>query len=146
MVFDQKVYLTGSRSERGELMIVATNNINPHNAISIYLRRWEIENLFQGLKHGGFSFEDTHITQRDRLEKLIALLAIGFAWCHKIGEWKAKNTPIIWKQFKTQKRPQYSYFRYGLDFVRDIIINIYSDLSALTRCFSLICPTIGVNL
>ena len=33
-VFGQKVYLAGSRSERGELMIVATNQL-PQNAIPI---------------------------------------------------------------------------------------------------------------
>ena len=47
--FGQKIYLVGSRSERGELMIVATNQL-PANAVAIYLRRWEIESLFQGLK------------------------------------------------------------------------------------------------
>ena len=42
-------------------MIVATNQ-NPKNAIAIYLRRWEIESLFQSLKGRGFHFEQTHIT------------------------------------------------------------------------------------
>lgn len=44
-IYGQKVYLAGSRSETGELMIVATNQ-KPKNAIAIYLRRWEIECLF----------------------------------------------------------------------------------------------------
>lgn len=135
-IFDQKVYLVGSRSERGELMIVATNHHNPRNALAVYLRRWEIENLFQGLKGRGFSFENTHITQLDRLEKLTALLAIGFVWAHKIGEWKAKIKPIIWKQFKDQKRPQYSYFRYGLDHVREIVI--HNKFHKLSQCFAYI--------
>jgi hypothetical protein len=53
LIYGQKVFLAGSRSERGELMIVATNQ-SPKNAIAIYLRRWEIENLFQSLKSRGF--------------------------------------------------------------------------------------------
>ncbi len=56
-VFNAHVYLSASRSERGELMIVATNQ-TPKNAIPIYLRRWEIELLFQCLKGRGFRFED----------------------------------------------------------------------------------------
>jgi len=139
-IFGQKVYLAGSRSERGELMIVATNHMKPRNAISIYLRRWEIENLFQGLKGRGFSFEDTHITQLDRLAKLISLLSIGFVWAHKVGEWKATIKPIIWKQFKGQKRPQYSYFRYGLDFIRETILCLNCKFSQLKQCFSFITP------
>ncbi len=44
-LFGQKVYLAGSRSERGELMIVTTNG-HPLNTTAIYLRRWEIETFF----------------------------------------------------------------------------------------------------
>lgn len=51
-IFGQKVNLTGSRSERGELMIVVTNQA-AKNAIAIYLRRWEIETLFSCLKGRG---------------------------------------------------------------------------------------------
>ena len=80
-VFGQKIYLAGSRSERGELMIVATNQ-DPRIAIACYLRRWEIETLFSCLKGRGFHFEETHLTNLDRIEKLMALLAIGVAWAH----------------------------------------------------------------
>lgn len=138
-VFGQKVYLAGSRSERGELMIVATNQ-DPRNAIATYLRRWEIESLFQGLKGRGFLFEATHITQLDRVAKLMALLAIGFVWAHKVGEWKALIKPIIWKQFRDQKRPQYSYFRYGLDYIRGSILHIHEKFLELEQCFSLMLP------
>jgi hypothetical protein len=93
-VFGASVYLAGSRSEKGELMIVATNQ-SPKNAIEIYLRRWEIESLFQGLKGRGFNFESTHIVHLDRIKKLTALLAVAFAWAHKVGEWKAIKKPII---------------------------------------------------
>jgi len=137
-VFGQKVYLAASRSERGELMIVATNQ-PPKTAIAIYLRRWEIESLFQGLKGRGFRFEETHITHLDRIAKLIALLAIGFVWAHKIGEWRAKQTPIIWKKFSRQKRPQYSYFRYGLDFIREIVLHLTREnFKQLRQCFTYI--------
>lgn len=113
-VFGQKVYLVGSRSKSRELMIVATNQ-SPKNAIAIYLRRWEIENLFQCLKSRRFHFEQTHITVGDRLEKLIALLAIGFCWAHKVGEWRHLKKPIPFNHYRESRRPQYSYFRYGLD-------------------------------
>lgn len=119
-VFGQKVFLAGSRSERGELMIVATNR-SPKNAIAIYLRRWEIESLFQSLKGRGFRFEETHMTHPDRIAKLVALLAAGFAWAHKVGEWLASKKPIMFKKFKDSQRPQYTFFRYGLDYLRDLI-------------------------
>lgn len=136
-VFGQKVFLSGSRSERGELMIVATN-ADASTAIVIYLRRWEIESLFQGLKGRGFRFEETHITDLDRIAKLTALLAIGFIWAHKVGEWQAISKPIIWKQFRNQKRPQYSYFRYGLDYLREAVLHSYDKFLQLKQAFSLL--------
>lgn len=122
-VFGQRVFLAGSRSEKGELMIVATNQ-NPKNAIPIYLRRWEIECLFSAFKSRGFRFEETHMTTLVRVEKLTAVLAIGFCWAHKMGEWKdAMKKNIIIKRHRESNRPQNSFFRYGFDFIRDLLVN-----------------------
>jgi len=123
-VFGQKVFLAGSRSERGELMIVATNQ-PPENAIAVYLRRWEIESLFQSLKGRGFRFEETHMVHQARITKLIALLAVGFAWAHKVGEWRALKKTIPFKKFSTYHAPQQSFFRYGLDLIRTVILHAY---------------------
>lgn len=144
-LFGAKVSLAGSRSERGELMIVATNR-HPKNAIAIYLRRWEIETLFQCLKGRGFRFESTHITNLDRLKKLTAVLAIGAAWAHKVGEWKASiKQKIVWKQFKDQKRPQYSYFRYGMDEIREVLFQTKCGICALKSLFSLLTPQLEIT-
>lgn len=132
------IYVAGSRSETGEWMIVATNQA-PKNAISIYLRRWEIETLFSCLKERGFHFEDTRITQLDRIEKLMGVLAMATAWVHKIGEWRAQMKPIKFKCFKNgQMRPQYSYFRYGLDFIRESVLQIYWKFEQFAECLALI--------
>lgn len=144
-VFGQKVFLAGSRSERGELMIVATNQ-KPHTAIATYLRRWEIESLFQGLKGRGFRFEETRITKLERIAKLTALLTIGFVWAHQVGEWKAASKPIIWKRFRDQSRPQYSYFRYGLDHIRELIFHIFDKFSQLRDVFFLVLPPLEDKL
>lgn len=133
-----KVYLAASRSERGELMIVVTNQ-NPKTAIAIYLRRWEIENLFQSLKGRGFAFEETHLVDRERISKLLVLLAIGFAWAHKVGEWRAHLKPIMIKHFNSCQRPQYSYFRYGLDYIRTLLLQFIPSTRLLNECFRLIC-------
>lgn len=144
-VFGQKIFLAGSRSERGELMIVATNR-RPHTAIATYLRRWEIESLFQGLKGRGFRFEETRITELECIAKLTALLAIGFVWAHRVGEWKAAIKPIIWKRFRDQSRPQYSYFRYGLDHIREAILHIFDKFIQLKDAFSLVLPLLEAKL
>lgn len=134
------VYVAGSRSETGEWMVVVTNQ-PPKNAISIYLRRWEIETLFSCLKERGFNFEDTRMTDLERVEKLMGILAMATAWVHKIGEWRAEKKPIKFKRYKDgQRRPQYSYFRYGLDFIRESILQITTRFEQFSRCLALLCP------
>jgi hypothetical protein len=138
-MYGKKIYLAGSRSERGELMIVATNGC-PKNAIAIYLRRWEIETLFSCLKGRGFRFEDTHLTKLDRIEKLMALLAVGFCWAHKTGEWQAMRRPIVFKKHRDSLRPQNSFFRYGFDFIREILLSAYNKAVEFRQCLQTIAP------
>src|SRR5260363_291837 len=40
---------------------------------------------------------------------------------HKGGEMHAKTQPVLSKQFPEGSRPQYTFFRYGLDFLREVI-------------------------
>lgn len=144
-LYGTTVYVAGSRSETGEWMVIATNQ-PPKNAISIYLRRWEVETLFSCLKARGFNFEDTRLTQLERIEKLMGVLAMATAWVHKIGEWRAEIKPIRLKQFKNgQRRPQYSYFRYGLDFIRETLFQIKSKFIQLQACIRLLSPNLSIH-
>lgn len=139
-LYGQWLYLAGSRSERGELMIIATNRC-PKKAICMYLMRWEIENLFSCLKTRGFQFEDTHLTHLERIDKLMTLLCVGFCWAHKVGEWRATLKPIRFNQYRDGKRPQYSFFRYGLDWIREAILHIDTKAKQFADCLAqLIAP------
>jgi len=124
-LFQQQLYLAASKNERDELMIIVTN-ANPKIAIATYLRRWEIECLFQCLKQRGFHLESTHVNQLPRLEKIVAFMAIAFVWAHKTGEWQATKRSIQWTSIRKKRRPRTSFFKYGLDFLRD-------QLSAFNR-------------
>jgi hypothetical protein len=75
--------LVGHRCEDDDFLIVATTE-SADNALEIYGYRWEIETLFGCLKIRGFNLED-------RLEKLMAVLAVAFCWAHKIGEWHERR-------------------------------------------------------
>jgi len=83
-----QVYLSGMRLPTGELLIVASNMLIP-TPIETYRLRWQIETLFQCLKGRGFNMEHTRLTEYPRIKKMVALLAIGFCWAHKTGEWRA---------------------------------------------------------
>jgi len=123
-IYNNTLYVGAGRSEKGELMIVVTNQ-DPKDAINIYLKRWGIETLFSCLKGRGFHFEDTHMTRHERIAKLMALLTIGFCWAFKLGQCAVtrKVMRLKMKTFKDGKRPQKSIFRLGLDFIRETFIN-----------------------
>lgn len=120
-ILGHELYIAGLALSDGDLLIVVTNE-SPGNAIKTYGFRWEIETLFGCLKGRGFNFEDTHITDPDRIKKLFALLAIAFCWCHKIGEWRHEFHPI---KIKKHGRPAISFFRYGLDFIIGSVMNFF---------------------
>jgi len=117
------VYVVGMLLASGEYLILATDE-NPETALEDYKKRQGIETLFQCLKGRGFNFEDTHMTFPDRIDKLIALLAIAFSWCHSTGEWSHSQDPI---KIKKHGRKAVSLFRRGLDHISRILHNI-SDL------------------
>ena len=125
--------LSATLDKKGEFKIIATDR-NPENSISIYATRQEIETLFGCLKTRGFRFEDTHVTAPDRIDRLLVLLAIGFCWAYKIGEWRHQNVAPI--KLKSHGRRAVSIFRYGLDFVRDTCSKLqrrYSDFKLCLR-------------
>ena len=91
------VFLVALRLEDGKFLIIATSDC-PEQAIADYARRWEIETLFAALKSRGFRFEDTHLRDAQRISRLVALLAIAFAWAHQTGEILAEDKPIPFKK------------------------------------------------
>src|SRR4051812_50060950 len=84
----------------GDLLVVATNT-DPKVALAHYRRRWAIETLFAATKTRGFNFEDTHLIHPDRIGKLLAVLAVAFAFAHATGEWQGKHRPVHIKAPKT---------------------------------------------
>ena len=80
------VHLSVLRLDNGEFLAIATSGASQADAIDAYADRWQIETLFGCLKTRGFNFEDTHLRDAARLSKMMGLLALAFAWTHRIGE------------------------------------------------------------
>lgn len=142
-LWKQAVYLSALRLVDGELLVVATDEPMKEPILS-YGKRWEIECLFACLKSKGFNFEDTHITNLERIEKLLVLLTIAFCWAHKTGEWRSTQKAI---KIKTHGRRAVSYFRYGLDLLRDFILNgatFMKGIGEILRSFFLFQPTAAI--
>jgi hypothetical protein len=123
--------LAATRLVSGDLLVVATNT-DPKIALAQYRRRWEIETLFAALKTRGFNLEDTHLVHPDRIGKLLAVLAVAFAFAHATGEWQAKQRPIV---LKVHNRRAQSVFRLGFDLLRKTLLE---GSEAAVRCWRLL--------
>src|SRR5215213_4015094 len=117
-----ELHLTGLRLSSGDYVIVAAPRVTS-DALSDYGRRWEIETLFGCLKSRGFRLEQTHVTDPERLEKLMALLALTFCWAVVVGEWLTRHKPL---RVKKHGRRWKSLFRHGLDYLRRILCDLQS--------------------
>lgn len=136
----QRLYIAGKRilgrTKKGELLIVVTD-AHPHTALQSYARRWEIETLFAALKSRGFDLESTHLSHPERLEKLLACLALAAVWAHHVGEWVHRVVQPV-RMKKTHGRRAKSLFRLGLDQLRSILFHQPECAEALRICFHLL--------
>ena len=122
-VYGVRLFLVATRQDDGELVILACT-AKPELALSFYSCRWEVETLFAALKTRGFNLEDSHLTDGDRLEKLIALLALAFVWAHLVGDWVHERSPIKLKKHGYEAK---SIFRVGLEVLRSAIFYPYAS-------------------
>jgi hypothetical protein len=132
----QRCYLSGTktidRDGKMEFLIIVSFN-KPEQAIEYYKQRWQIENLFRGLKSSGFNIECTHVTDLDRLEKLFSLTMVAFVWCYKVGDYLDDNVKRI--IIKKHGRRAVSVFKYGLDYLSKFLFTGVNRLENNLFCF-----------
>ncbi len=116
----QLCYLSGCKVKNGDFLIIISFN-KPDQAKHDYKQRWQIEMCFKAMKSSGFDIEKTHLTDIQRIEKLVLLVMIAFVWCYKVGIYlHLKVKPII---IKKHGRKAISIFKYGLQFVANWLLN-----------------------
>jgi len=81
----------------------------------------ELKLLFGIFKTRGFCLESTHLVDGERLSKLLALLSLALCWAFLAGEWLHSLKPL---RIKNHGRKAKTLFRYGLDFLRHIVLNL----------------------
>jgi hypothetical protein len=119
-----RCYLSASviKSKTGEpefQFLISFNN--PSESKECYKKRWQIETMFKALKSSGFNIEKTHLQDLKRIEKLVSLIFIAFVWCYLVGIHVDQNIrPIKIKKHGFRAK---SYFKYGLDFIANKLLN-----------------------
>ena len=126
------MYVSAGRLKDQYLILASNQHQQGQAALEAYKERWGIEVLFANLKSRGFHLEETHLIHQDRIEKLIALLAIACTWAHIIGEWIAKTNPL---KIKNHARKEKSLFRYGLDHLQYVLLNINHQEQRFRKMF-----------
>lgn len=137
-VLGEELFVMGLRTCEGEYVMVAASD-ESEEILKDYALRWKIETLFGCLKTRGFCLEETHITQKERLEKLLALVTLAFCWAYLVGEWLAKTEPL---KIKNHGRLAKSVFRHGFDYLRNILCNqdcVAKRIDSIRLCKLLSC-------
>jgi hypothetical protein len=130
--YGEVLNITCLQLEREQLFIVSNVKIGKA-ALLAYKQRWSIERTFKALKQSGFWMEITHMTDLEKLGKLMAILSIALAVAVLGGKIKNSIIPI---KIKKHGRPQWSIFTYGLDWL--ISAFIHNNNAFLRRLFRLL--------
>ncbi len=74
-----------TRTDQGEPLIIASNAMAASRILKGYRKRWKIECLFRALKSKGFKLENTHMTLRSHVARLLCLLTLAYLWSVLVG-------------------------------------------------------------
>jgi hypothetical protein len=68
--------ISALRNAKGELVVLMHSDdlVEP---CALYKERWQIELLFRMMKTGGFNLESTHVTEPERMDVLLVIVAIA---------------------------------------------------------------------
>jgi hypothetical protein len=137
-IFGTQLSLCGMRLKDDYLILVT--NRSPKQALAFYKQRWQIEMLFAAMKTTGFDLESTHLTCTKRIDKLLAFVCLAITWAHSVGEWlhTSKLKPL---HLKAHGRPEKTFFRHGLDYLRSLLCNPLAARSTLLPCIRLLSCT-----
>ena len=122
----------------GSFLILAARDVDTDRMFDLYRQRWEIETFCRchigiaALKSRGFDLEATHLTEPDRIRKLLGVVALTYSWTRIIGLDRRgrEDGPRICPH----GYPEKSLFRYGLDRLRELLSNAYRMRDELRRC------------
>jgi hypothetical protein len=126
-VFGLEIYVSCVKYQKAgktEYLIVGSGE-QSKQSIEEYKVRWQIETMFGCLKSRGFNFEETHLTQPEKIGKLLMLLGLGLSLAMLMGEFKVEITCRVKMKLKKNKRYAKSFFRIGLDALQNLLFNYH---------------------
>lgn len=110
-LWNNVVYAAVCKKEDGDNVLVISSEQSGKILLE-YGERWKIETLFGVLKTRGFRLEDTHLTEPERVSKLLSLLTIAVSWAMLAGELEVQANPLKVKKHGNLEK---SIFRLGFE-------------------------------
>ena len=92
----------------------------PESAVLAYKKRREIETAFKAMKSSGFNIEDTHMSDMERIARLVAMVCMALVWAYLVGEHKDINIKPI--RILKHGRKAKSLVKYGLEEISTILM------------------------
>jgi len=128
------LYVSIEKRKGAKEQMIVVSQFKFEDPLEMYRRRWEIETMFGCLKTRGFRMEDTHITDPDKIERVVFVLAIAFCWAYRIGDIQDQIRAI---EVKAHGRKARSLFREGLNLIRRAIFGgwVPRKFRRLFSCF-----------
>lgn len=119
------LYLSGiktlNKENKIDIVVIASYKYDVLS-LKIYKDRWQIETMFKAFKSNGFNLEDTHLSDLERISKMLSLVCIAYVWAYKMGIYRHEKIKEI--IIKKHGRKQYSFFKYGLIFLANAFLSI----------------------
>jgi hypothetical protein len=96
--------------------------------------------LFAAMKTTGFDLESTHLTNINRIDKLLAFVCLAITWAHSVAEWLHRTNKKT-LALKAHGRREKTFFRHGLDYLRSLLCNPLALRIKLLECVNLLSCT-----
>ena len=119
-IWGMKLYFASKKIENGRTshLYVVSNKIPPKEALKAYQTRWAIEVLFGHLKKKGFDLESTHLRDRCKIDKLLAVVSLAFLFTLGWGVLLKEQQKNL-----TARQKRKSVFRLALDTLIEMLNN-----------------------
>jgi hypothetical protein len=119
-IWGMKLYFGSKKNESGRAshLYVVSNKMPPKEALKAYKTRWAIEVLFGHLKKKGFDLESTHLRDRRKIDKLLAVVSLAFLFTLGWGVLLKEQQGQL-----TARQKRKSIFRLALDALIEMFNN-----------------------
>ena len=128
-LWNKEVSVAVCKKEDGDNVLVVSSEQSGRILLE-YGERWKIETLFGVLKTRGFRLEDTHLTETERVSKLLSLLTIAVSWAMLAGELELPGKPL---KIKKHGNLEKSIFRLGFEVLRNCFCQIATNFRQRQR-------------